>query len=307
MRIKSFEDFVGQDKIKEHLRIVLDNAKSTGEMDHILITGLRGFGKTTLARICAKELGWEFQEFDLSGGDVMNVMTHLYNITNDKRLKLKSHLIYLDEVHGAKSSSEILLKVMEEKKVLGKPVKFTFVASTNRMGLLPDALLSRFQIKYQLSKYSSQEMVTVIKHSARIAGITITDDACSKIEQVSRGIPREAQNILRRCNDFGDSITLPIVNNTLYHIGIDDTGLTDMDLRYLNAIEAKKNKPQSLKNLEVLVDEEPSTIEKVIEPYLIERGFVDRTPRGRILTAEGLEYIGSDLPAPGISLKDLLK
>lgn len=307
MRVETFEEFVGQEKIKGHLRVVLDNAKESGKMDHILITGLRGFGKTTLARICAKELGWEFKEFDLANGDVQNVLSFMYETATNKFRRVKNYLIYLDEIHGARGGSELFLKTMEEREILGKPLNFTFVASTNRMGLLPDALLSRFQIKYNLAKYTSEEMQTVIKHSARIAGIQVDNDACAKIEGVSRGIPREAQNILRRCNDFGNHVTMETVKKALFHLEIDDTGLTAMDVRYLKAIEAKRNNPQSLKNLEVLVDEEPSTIEKVIEPYLIERGFIDRTPRGRVLTAEGLEYIGSDLPPPGMSLKDLLR
>lgn len=298
MRVTNFDGFIGQERIVQHLKLLLPIAKNTKKMDHILLTGLSGFGKSTLARICANELGWEFHEFDCSRGDPTPIIELLFEVAfnrSKKRAQTVPLLLFLDEVHGLRSKSEGILKVMEDQKIGDRPIMFTVIAATNRKGLLPAAFLNRCQIKHNLEKYTPEQMVQVIKNSAGAGGLTVSDDAANKIENVSRGVPREAQNILRRAADYGKNVDLKMVEDALYLIGLDSTGLTLQDLKYLKGIEMRKNNPQSLKNLEVIVDEQPQTIESVMEPYLIERNLIERTPRGRVLTQDGLDYIGSDL------------
>lgn len=301
-----FEQFIGQTRIKEHLRIVLLKAQTTLSLDHILLTGASGYGKTTLARLIATYLKWTLLEYDMGSKPVTEVLTDIIDKSmNNKKYKNKAFIYYLDEVHLVKNNLDNLLKVMEQKGLKGYPFNFTIIAATNKQGYLPEAFLNRFGLKYQLEKYTDEDMKLVVKLAAKEYGVELDNNALNKIVAVSRKVPRVAKNILKRCSDFGSKINNDIVSKTLYYLGIDDTGLTLMDLSYMKAIEVRKNKPQSLKNLSVLTDEEAVTIENVIEPYLIERGFIDRTPQGRILTPEGLEYLGSDLPS--MNIKDILK
>jgi len=301
------EDFSGQFQLIENLRIFIKAARMRGEaLDHILFHGPPGLGKTTLSRIVANELSVNIKE--TSGpviekpGDLAGLLTNLE--AND--------VLFIDEIHRLSTVvEEYLYAAMEDYRIdimidSGPNARsiqltlnpFTLIGATTRSGLLTAPLLSRFAIKSRLEYYDSQTLQRIINRSTKILDTKITSEACAEIARRSRGTPRIANGLLRRVRDFaqvlGDgSIDLGITQHALRALNVDEHGLDEMDNRILTTIIEKfKGGPVGITTIATAVGEETGTIEEVYEPFLIQEGFIMRTPRGREVTAKAYEHLG---------------
>ncbi|MGC8887794.1 MAG: Holliday junction branch migration DNA helicase RuvB [Verrucomicrobiia bacterium] len=299
LRPVMFAEFTGQQKVKERLEIAVQAARQRGEaLDHILLSGPPGLGKTTLAHIIAKAMNSNIK--CASGptiekaGDLAGLLTNLD----------EHDVLFIDEIHRLqKTIEEYLYPAMEDFKLdiiidqgpnarsvrLNLP-KFTLIGATTRSGLLTSPLLSRFGIKERLDYYSAEDLKKIVLRSARILGVAIDEDGAMEIARRSRGTPRIANNLLRRVRDYaqvkGDGkITSDIARRALTMLEIDENGLDEMDKRILETIVVKfGGGPVGINSLAVAVGEEPDTIEEVYEPYLIMEGYIKRTPQGRVAT-----------------------
>jgi len=299
IRPLSFKDFIGQEKIKKNLSVFIEAAKGRGEaLDHVLFYGPPGLGKTTLAYIIANELKSHLTV--TSGpalekpGDLAGILTNLED----------RDVLFIDEIHRLNHSiEEYLYPALEDFKLdiiidkgpnartiqLTLP-RFTLVGATTRAGLLTSPLRARFGVVNRLDYYSTDELGLIIHRSARILGIEIEPQAAMEIARRSRGTPRIANRLLRRIRDFaqvaGDGkITLQVTIDSLHHLDVDDQGLDEMDKRILTTIMYKFNGgPVGINTLALAVGEESDTIEEVYEPFLVQQGFLNRTPRGRVAT-----------------------
>jgi holliday junction DNA helicase RuvB len=311
IRPAQINDFSGQDQIIENLRIFIKAAKIRGEaLDHVLFHGPPGLGKTTLSRIVANELNVSIKE--TSGpviekpGDLAGLLTSLE--TND--------VLFIDEIHRLSTVvEEYLYAAMEDYRIdimidSGPNARsiqlnlnpFTLIGATTRSGLLTAPLLSRFAIKSRLEYYNSAVLNKIIKRSAAILTAPITDEAIAEIGRRSRGTPRIANGLLRRVRDFAmvlndGQIDFGITQHALKALNVDEHGLDDMDNRILSAIIEKfKGGPVGITTIATAVGEEPGTLEEVYEPFLIQEGFLQRTPRGREATAKAYAHLGKQKP-----------
>lgn len=304
LRPKSFNEFTGQSKITDNLKVFIGAAKIRGEgLDHVLLTGPPGLGKTTLAHIIANELGAKIK---VSSGPVLEKPGDLAGILTN--LEEKS-VLFIDEIHRLSPVvEEYLYSAMEDYKldimidsgpnartVQIKLPRYTLIGATTRAGLLTAPLRDRFGIKSRLDYYEGDLIGKIIHRSAEILKIKIDNDAADELSKRSRGTPRIANRLLRRTRDFADVdnkkvIDLSITKKALNALEVDDYGLDEMDKEIiLTIIEKFNGGPVGLNTVSVAVNEDPGTIEEVYEPFLIQQGFIKRTPRGR--EATDLAYI----------------
>jgi len=307
LRPKCLEDYIGQNEVKSNLQVFIEAAKNRGEaLDHVLFSGPPGLGKTTLAYIIAAELRVNIRA--TSGpvierpGDVAAILTNL-----------KEHdVLFIDEIHRLNHVvEEILYPAMEDFQIdiligqgpSARSIKlnippFTLVGATTRAGLLTFPLRDRFGINFRLEFYSSEELEKILLRSAQILNIPIDPSGAEEIAKRSRGTPRVANRLLRRVRDFAQvraqgKIDPSVADQALRLLEVDERGLDKMDRKILLTILEKFNGgPVGLETLAVAVNEEKDTIEDVYEPYLIQEGFLDRTPRGRKATLLALEHLG---------------
>ena len=307
LRPKTLSEYFGQDKVKENLSVFIDAAKQRKEaLDHVLLYGPPGLGKTTLAGIIANEMNVNFRV--TSGpaiekpGDLAAILTNL--APND--------ILFVDEIHRlSRSVEEVLYPAMEDFAldiIIGKGPSarsirldlqpFTLIGATTRAGQLTSPLRDRFGVIMRLELYTNEELCEIVKRSARILGIGIDEDGAMEIASRSRGTPRIANRLIKRVRDFaqvkGDGIiTKKLADIALDMLEIDKLGLDGVDRRMMmSIINHFDGGPVGLDTLAATIGEEPTTIEDVYEPYLMQLGFLNRTPRGRIVTKSGYEHFG---------------
>ena len=307
LRPRKLRDFVGQERIKEQLSIALEAARSRSEaLDHVLLAGPPGLGKTSLAYVVREELGVGLRTVAgpaLERKDVAAILTSLE----------ERDVLFIDEIHRLnRAAEEMLYPALEDFRidiVMGQgPAArtlaldlppFTLVGATTRTGLLTTPLRDRFGMTFRLDYYEPDELARIVRRSARILAVEIADEAAEEIARRSRGTPRVANRILRRVRDVAEvrhegAVTAGIAYEALDLLEVDEHGLERSDRALLEAIVEKfGGGPVGLSTLAVALGEEPDTIEDVYEPYLLQLGFIQRTPRGRIVTELGRAHVGT--------------
>ncbi len=307
LRPSLFSEFTGQAKVKERLEITVAAAKQRGEaIDHLLLSGPPGLGKTTLAYILAKAMGANLKSTSgptiEKAGDLAGLLTNLE----------EGDVLFIDEIHRLqKTIEEYLYPAMEDFKLdiiidqgpnarsvrLNLP-RFTLIGATTRSGLLTAPLLTRFPIRERLDYYQADQLQQIVTRSARLLAVEIDEKGAHEIARRSRGTPRIANNLLRRVRDFAQvkgegRITAGIADKSLAMLEIDENGLDEMDKRILEAVIVKfGGGPVGVGSLAVAVGEEPDTLEEVYEPYLIMEGYLKRTPQGRVATESSYKKLG---------------
>lgn len=304
LRPKRLKEFIGQSKIKENLEVFIESAKKRkASLDHVLLSGPPGLGKTTLAYCISRELE---SEIIATSGPVIERPFDLAGILT--KLKPKG-VLFIDEIHRLpKNVEEYLYSAMEnyeidlliDKGPAARSIKFklppfTLIGATTRVGLVTGALRSRFGINIRIDYYPSEEIKEIVKRSAEILKIEIEEDGAEEIARRSRGTPRIANRLLKRVRDFAivkgkGIINLEIAKYALEKLEVDEYGLSEMDKKIVETIFYKfHNRPVGIKTLASSIGEDEGTIEEVYEPFLIREGFIERTPKGRILTKRALE------------------
>jgi Holliday junction DNA helicase RuvB len=311
MRPKTLEDFVGQQKGRENLAIFIEAAKKRGDaLDHVLLAGPPGLGKTTLAQIVARELGTGFRSTSgpviTKAGDLAALLTNL-----------EPHdVLFIDEIHRLSPAvEEVLYPAMEDFEldlIIGdgpaaRSVKidlppFTLVGATTRSGLLTTPLRDRFGIPIYLGFYTHDELEYIIRRNAGLMGLAISDEGAHEIASRARGTPRVAGRLLRRVRDFAnvdeaDEISAELADAALGRLEVDKRGLDGLDRRYLKVVAEKFiGGPVGIETLAAALGEPRDALEDIVEPFLIQLGFVNRTPRGRVLMPAAFEHLGLDAP-----------
>lgn len=307
LRPELLDDFIGQEDVLESIRIAIQASRKRNEpMEHLLLSGPPGLGKTSLAHIMANEMGTKFTA--TSGpaidraGDLIGIMTNL----------AEGDILFIDEIHRlSKVVEEFIYPAMEnfqidflvDKGPYAKTIKFnlkrfTLIGATTRSGLLSSPLRDRFGMHFHLEFYSAEDLMHIIKRSAGLLGISIDNEGASEIARRSRGTPRIANRLLRRVRDWSEvksdgKITKEATIIALGSHGIDEKGLDRIDRRLLDMIyKTYKGGPVGIEAIASSLNEETDTIQDVVEPYLLKIGFIRRTPRGRELTEEAYEYLG---------------
>lgn len=301
------DDFVGQAAARANLKVFIEAAKARKDaLDHVLFVGPPGLGKTTLAQIVARELGVNFRSTSgpviAKAGDLAAQLTNLE----------ERDVLFIDEIHRLNPSvEEILYPAMEDFQldlIIGEGpaarsvkidlAKFTLVGATTRAGLLTTPLRDRFGIPVRLNFYTVEELDHIVKRGARVLGVKMTDEGANEIARRARGTPRIAGRLLRRVRDFAivekaDAVTRAIADNALRMLDVDSIGLDVMDQRYLNLVATSfGGGPVGIETIAAALSEPRDAIEDIIEPYLIQQGFLQRTPRGRVLTANAFKHLG---------------
>ncbi len=312
LRPPTLAEFVGQPQVREQLGIFLAAARQRGEaMDHMLFHGPPGLGKTTLAAIVAHELGVEIT--NTSGpvvqfpGDLVGVLTHLG----------PRGILFVDEIHRLtpvveeylySALEDYTLDIMLDRGHSARSLNvtldpFTLIGATTRAGLLSAPLRARFGVSLRLNFYSADDLTRIVRRSAGILGTEVDADATFEIARRSRGTPRVANRLLRRVRDFAlikadGAVTMPVTREALRLLEVDERGLDEMDRRMLEAlIQRHDGGPVGLQSLAVVIGEDAGTLEDVYEPYLVQEGFIRRTPRGREATRLAYEHLGLAAPA----------
>jgi Holliday junction DNA helicase RuvB len=313
LRPRSLDDFTGQSHLVPNLKVFLEAARRREQsLDHVLFYGPPGLGKTTLAQIVANELGVQFRATSgpvlAKAGDLAAILTHLQ----------PRDVLFIDEIHRLHPSvEEILYPAMEDYKldlVIGEGPSarsiqidlppFTLVAATTRTGLIGSPLRDRFGIPLRLAFYTPEELSKIILRNSQLIGLKLHDDGVEEIASRSRGTPRIAGRLLRRISDFAlvgsyDYVSKALAHEALNRLGVDPRGLDQQDRAYLERMAYTYNGgPVGIDTLAAALSEQKDTLEDVIEPYLMQEGLIQRTSRGRQLTADGYRYLGLSVPKP---------
>jgi Holliday junction DNA helicase RuvB len=312
LRPQVLGDFVGQAQARTNLSVFIEAARARGDaLDHVLFVGPPGLGKTTLAQIVSRELGVNFRATSgpviAKAGDLAALLTNLE----------ERDVLFIDEIHRLNPAvEEILYPAMEDFQldlIIGEGpaarsvridlAKFTLVGATTRAGLLTTPLRDRFGIPIRLQFYTVEELELIVRRGGRVLGVAISDDGSNEIARRARGTPRIAGRLLRRVRDFAsvagaETITREVADKALRALEVDNAGLDAMDNRYLNLIALSfGGGPVGIETIAAALSEPRDAVEDIVEPYLIQQGFIQRTPRGRVLTPHAFKHLGLAMPS----------
>ena len=311
LRPQRLEEFIGQSKVKQNLRVFIAAAKLRGEaLDHVLFAGPPGLGKTTLAQIMSRELGVNFRATSgpviAKAGDLAALLTNLED----------RDVLFIDEIHRLNPAvEEILYPAMEDFQldlIIGEGpaarsvridlAKFTLIGATTRTGLLTTPLRDRFGIPIRLEFYTEEELLEIVRRGARVMQVNVSDEGAREIARRGRGTPRIAGRLLRRVRDFAsvagaDVIDRAVAGKALLALDVDERGLDSLDHRYLRCIAVNfGGGPVGIDTIAASLSESRDALEDIVEPYLLQLGFLNRTPRGRLLTPHAFRHLGLMIP-----------